>query len=270
MTDLAGTLCHYTVGTVAFEHILPSGTLRMSPYARMRDPLENRELSFCAAPGNLDADVADDKLSSAAFFIELVRSTMSMLCFTADAGDPYGPDDEPFMRAWARPRMWEQYGGAHQGVCLLFERDLLLERISDELQPRGMVVGADVSYVPRGFSGTAAARLDLESFDPYDLPKLARFVLDSKQDLFFTKSLDWEAEHEFRVMFSPEKKTGEGPRPADYVLVPFGDASAVRAVVLGEKYPDSEMPRALTVCEEHGLELLRVRWEAGVPSLVRA
>jgi hypothetical protein len=44
--DLANTLCHYTTAEAAFEHIIPWGELLMNPYARMRDPLENRELSF--------------------------------------------------------------------------------------------------------------------------------------------------------------------------------------------------------------------------------
>ena len=39
-------LCHYTRAEAALEHIIPSGNLRMSPYARMRDPLENHELTF--------------------------------------------------------------------------------------------------------------------------------------------------------------------------------------------------------------------------------
>jgi hypothetical protein len=43
LDDLADTLCHYTTADAAFGHIVPSGELRMSPYARMRDPLENRE-----------------------------------------------------------------------------------------------------------------------------------------------------------------------------------------------------------------------------------
>jgi hypothetical protein len=33
-------VAHYTRASVAFEHIIPSGTLRMSPYRSMRDPIE--------------------------------------------------------------------------------------------------------------------------------------------------------------------------------------------------------------------------------------
>ena len=38
----AGLMAHYTTAEAAFEHILPEERLRMSPYADMRDPIENK------------------------------------------------------------------------------------------------------------------------------------------------------------------------------------------------------------------------------------
>ena len=51
-------LCHYTRAEAALEHIIPSGNLHMSPYARMRDPLENHELTFS---GSLPLDGRPDE-----------------------------------------------------------------------------------------------------------------------------------------------------------------------------------------------------------------
>jgi hypothetical protein len=34
---------HYTTSEAAFDRILPSGQLRMSPLARLRDPVENKD-----------------------------------------------------------------------------------------------------------------------------------------------------------------------------------------------------------------------------------
>lgn len=53
--DPAAYLCHYTRADVAFEHILPSQELRMSPYARMRDPFENR-YPHLWVPGGIGGD----------------------------------------------------------------------------------------------------------------------------------------------------------------------------------------------------------------------
>jgi hypothetical protein len=39
-----GLLAHYTSAEVAFEHILPTNRLRMSPYRFMRDPVENKDI----------------------------------------------------------------------------------------------------------------------------------------------------------------------------------------------------------------------------------
>ena len=39
-----GLLAHYTSAAVAFEDILPTGKLRMSPYKRMKDLAENKDI----------------------------------------------------------------------------------------------------------------------------------------------------------------------------------------------------------------------------------
>jgi hypothetical protein len=39
-----GLLAHYTSAGVAFEHVLPTHCLRMSPYRYMRDPIENKDI----------------------------------------------------------------------------------------------------------------------------------------------------------------------------------------------------------------------------------
>jgi hypothetical protein len=57
--DPMDTLCHYTSADAALDHIIPEGKLRMSPYARMRDPLENRELTFV---GSLPLDGKPEEL----------------------------------------------------------------------------------------------------------------------------------------------------------------------------------------------------------------
>jgi hypothetical protein len=226
----------------------------------MRDPLENRELSFRSAEDDQSGDDGARVFDDTSFRVQLVRDRMNLLSFTTDARRGYTDDDLPFMRAWARARMWEQYANDHSGVCFAFDRDLVTNRLREYLSPRGMFGAREVTYLPRGFAQTSASRLDLVSFNPYDPEVVTRFVIDNQADLFFTKTLDWESEYEFRILYSPYK-----PRDDGYAEAPFGDASSVRAVILGERFPDWMFPAADWACKRVGVPLLRLQWVAGLP-----
>jgi hypothetical protein len=44
LTQTGRYFYHYTTWQTAFERIIPNGTLQLSPYSTMRDPLESHEL----------------------------------------------------------------------------------------------------------------------------------------------------------------------------------------------------------------------------------
>jgi hypothetical protein len=117
-------LCHYTTADAAFEHILPTGELRMSPYRLMRDPLEEHDLAFAAAwfPGSHpEAEAAYWGLMGR---VAELRGAMRLLSLTMDAED-YSADDFLYAFGWARARLWEQHASNHAGVCLVFNRQRL-------------------------------------------------------------------------------------------------------------------------------------------------
>ena len=71
----------------------------MSPYARMRDPLENRELTFAGSlpldgrPEELLLEELTDLMDDAALRVRRIRNRMLLLSFTVDA--TRGDGDEP-------------------------------------------------------------------------------------------------------------------------------------------------------------------------------
>jgi hypothetical protein len=266
--DPMDTLCHYTSADAALDHIIPEGKLRMSPYARMRDPLENRELTFVGSlpldgkPEELVLEELMDLMDDATFRIRRTRDRMLLLSFTVDATMGYGEGDEPFMRAWARARMWEQYASNHVGVCIAFDREKALGHLRAQLHALGSPTLGDVVYTPRGFRGTEAATLRLARFRE-DESSLAAWVVEHEADLYFTKTLDWQTEHEYRVTIFTDKTSNDG-----YVYVPFGGAESIRAVILGEHFPQAQVPKAESICEKAGIELLMLIWASGAPRLV--
>ncbi len=238
----------------------------MSPYSRMRDPLENRELAFFLDPSEPAPD-DEQFLADLSWHIERVRNRMFLLCLTHDAKSGYRASDLPFLRAWARARMWEQYAANHTGVCLAFDANRVLEHVSDNLRQRGMFFAGDVAYTPRGFAGTPAASLRPSDFGgtPHNFPKIGEFVLANEEAIFRTKTLDWEGEHELRLIFSPRVARGAPDVSDEYVFVPVGDAKSVRAVILGENFPEWQLPAARWACKQVGVPLVRLQWRAGLP-----
>jgi hypothetical protein len=234
----------------------------------MNDPLENRELTFSGTlpldgkPEELVFEELTDMMDKAQFRLRRIRNRMLLLCFTVDATTGYGARHEPFMRAWARPRMWDQYGHKHEGVCIVFDRAKALGHLRAELNALGSPTLGQVVYTPSGFGGTEAANLELARFR-HDESGLARWVVEREADLFFTKTLDWQTEHEFRVTLFPRETSDEG-----YVFVPFGGRESVRAVILGEHFPQARVAGAEAICQRAGVELLIAIWTHGRPRLV--
>jgi hypothetical protein len=261
MDDLSRTLCHYTTADAAFGHIIPSGQLRMSPYGRMRDPLESRELSFAIATSDDGTD--DDKalMDKVIDAVRQLRNRTLLLSFTIDETRGYTEDDRPFMRAWARARTWEQYASNHAGVCIAFDREQALSHIHAQLREISGIVGMGrVLYTPRGFRDTDAATVSLDLFRHDFEANIAMFMYARERDLFRTKTLDWQSEHEYRVTIMTDRTAAD-----DYLYVPFGDARSVRAVILGERFPEWQFPAAKWAREQVGVELLKLQWRDGLP-----
>ena len=146
---------HYTTADTAFRHILPSGTLRLGPYTTMRDPLEAKAWHLAGAgfvePGsNIDAEfVASYELAQRA------KQRSKLLSLSVDA--PYAEDDAPFGRGYALASMWELYGDAHAGVCLVFDRETLTRSFDIGLAPIGRAFHQPVRYTRAGVTSEPGA-----------------------------------------------------------------------------------------------------------------
>jgi hypothetical protein len=250
-----GLLAHYTSAAVVFEHVLSTGSLRMSPYSAMRDPAENKDL----VPGTagwgeeISGPEALAAWMAAVEHIKVIRDSMRVLSLTRESGGPGGMNT--FECCWARPRMWEQYGDAHRGTCLVFDRDRLEQRLNHEFDFK--VYLGNVRYTQAGIAQSAARTIiDQRIFDPEQRVRaVAEYVDKNYEDFYFLKTDDFASEHEFRAVLMSEGQ--------DFAYVEFGDALV--AVILGERFPDWQIPGAQQACEEGGVELRKMHWERGRP-----
>lgn len=157
--------------------------------------------------------------------------------------------------------MWAQYGEAHKGVCLIFDRALFHEAIVEALNTRCTIYCGPVEYSD-SWTGSQilAGALDEE--------EIARHGLESAlhshrhryyRTFFFTKSNDWSQEFEYRWV-----AIGANDEPE---FVPID--KAIVGIVVGVDFPKTYLPSLLPFCKELKIPGVRIGWENGIPLLIQ-
>jgi hypothetical protein len=262
LTDAGNLLAHYTRADTAFDRILPSGMLRMNPYSRMRDPFEYKEPMILSA-GSIGSDHDTDNriwflMQNA---VSRSKDPYCLLSLTQGIGSAAYGREEVFRCPWARARMWEQYAENHAGVCLVFDRQELVEAITHNLASEGSYRHGPVHYTLAGFGTAAGASVSLSDFSPDSVQDdVAIHVQRHHRDFFFLKTLDWATEYEYRFVWRPADEY-RGEPPIHHVS--YGDA--LRWVVVGEKFPNWQLPAARELTERAGAELKAMTWDLNFP-----
>jgi Protein of unknown function (DUF2971) len=256
-TKREGLLAHYTNASAAFEHILPLGTLRLSPYRLMRDPAENKD--FLPSIGMRgDPPQAGQAIDDVYALLKTARDRMRVLSFTRDAEER--GRFPGFDCCWARPRMWEQYADDHRGVCLLFDPAALKRAIAEQW-PTDSTYMHDVDYTREGIVGARGRTfIDERMFEGKERAQAVADYIEARRDvLFFLKSDDFATEYEYRIVLAAG---GD-----DYAHADYGDALV--GVVLGERFPTWQRPGAVQECSKIEVKLGRMHWAQGRPHVLR-
>jgi Protein of unknown function (DUF2971) len=248
---------HYTTSDAAFGHILPASRLRLSSLAKLRDPVENKDWVEQLWTGLSwpDEDVMRfDRLTKRPL------TETKIVSFTLDAA---ASNDAPeHARGYARPRMWEQYADNHSGVCLVFERARLTELLMVHLGQFGQAISDEVVYSNKPRKGHVNARsvnastLAHEGDGDIEVG-LRRHIEVHAAELFFRKLEDWASEHEYRFLALDDEER--------VVYAPYGDA--LRAVIIGERFPDWQLAAAARACSIAQVDLRQILWGAFPPGV---
>jgi len=254
-------LCHYTCADIALNHLLPSRRLRMNSFRRMRDPLENKELhKMLRFAGGVEPDRLS--LEDAQELVGEIRAQMRILSMTTDAAEYEDKEIRAFGRAYARPRMWEQYAEDHSGVCLAFSKNCMIGPFYETIKHFGAASCNPVRYKRGGFVVSPARLIDPKRITALGAEaSLTKHVSEHHEDLWFLKLSDWDSEYEYRfLVFAPTVARDE---PID---VPFGDS--LEAIILGEHFDPARLPRARRLATELEVRLCSLEWSSGRPSVI--
>lgn len=98
--------------------------------------------------------------------------------------------DNPSKRGFAIDPLWGHYAQNGNGVCLVFAKDKLISNLKEQFGE-----GAEVAHIEYISDFSNAIFTEGNS-----LEKIRHYIKHKIKDIFFTKSIDWEYEHELRIL----------------------------------------------------------------------
>jgi len=225
-------LYHYTSLETAVEYILPKMEMRLSPIFLVNDPIEyttNVDMVFITSYkdyANTDLDMYNNIENE---LIEFKNKKVKVLCFSQDNYLKLRALDNStnlnLGRGYGKPRMWSQYANQHRGVCLVFDKEILLEECQDTYKSN--IIFDSIKYQDE---------YELEN-DPFSvsydsstesIQEFVRNHLDkNKQNLFYMKKEDWKDENEFRIALIDN----------DTEFKYLSCKNSLVGIVLGDKFP---------------------------------
>jgi hypothetical protein len=109
VSDATKYVYHYTKSKTARDHILASGKLLLTSYAKTNDPKEYRNWQFDVGTNeNKDLSKYDSKEISD-WLTSTLKEATRIACFAQDDELSGHVIDDLFRRGFSRPRMWDQY-----------------------------------------------------------------------------------------------------------------------------------------------------------------
>jgi hypothetical protein len=245
-------LYHFTTHTTALEHIFPNQTIRFSPFSKTNDPRESKDWNFTFHSKTEPSDYRE-LISLQNEFNKTLKAHTKILCFARDV--PLKDEWINWLhpgRGFSRPRMWAQYAGNHQGVCLVFDKQKLNRVIHENLKQKDHIYNGAVDY---NISNYHAFSLNLDEikskgFEEY----IKNHLATNHKHLFLEKNNDWKDEAEYRwILFNKEN--------TDYEYVKYKDALV--AIILGIDFPPVYEIIIQSYCEKFNIHATRVYWENG-------
>jgi hypothetical protein len=259
MASRGWPLFHYTSATTALDHILVDAQLQLGPTSRLNDPYESEPhwVNFIQDAG--EQDMADAEMELFTRTSDLLREGCRLTCLTESRANEFS-SLSGYGDGWTRARMWAQYADHHSGVCLAFDQERLFEAAVQVASAKGLdLYEGLVQY--RAPDGRPADPITISlSRARADLPGVVQEIFPSiVRQLYFSKTWDWFAETEYRLVVRGE--VGD----VEHIDI----RRALTAIFLGSEFPRGRLDDVLARCQ-HLIEnrILMVHWRNGFPVAV--
>jgi hypothetical protein len=243
----------------ALDHVLPECRLRLSPFESTNDPKETKSWHFSLWSSRYRNEDHETGRKIGVELSATLKQNTTLACFCTDNAPLSGDHTRDILnRGYCKPRMWAQYADNHRGVCLVFRKDALVQKIAE--QSKGaLMLARKVSYRNRKLIqpiSPHAYMIDWDVFDALGPAMYARHhVAQYHVPLFFEKLQDWRDECEWRVVVL-------GPEPGP-LYVNFGQALV--GVIHGDNIDERMSWSIAEMTEGSSVEHMGLRWRNSVP-----
>jgi hypothetical protein len=167
---------HYT-SIPKILSILSDLKIKFGDFQNTNDPKEYFDPWISVFLGCCDSD--QDKLE-----INKEMQKYKLLCFSQNTE----------FKGYEHPRMWTQYAQNHEGCCIEFDTELLNSQIE---KYKGI-------YSIQSFNSEVNYTNKLMELKKTESESAKEFINRNFKYLFFTKSLDWQQESEYRYIIYSE------------------------------------------------------------------
>ncbi len=254
---------HYTTLEKGLECILKDMKLRLSPLSEVNDPREYQILHpyFPAFDNHTVVENSEPlkKIHEIRDYFDKFRNNHKVICFSRDSENIFNVPDhyKGIYRGFNKPTLWSHYADNHKGLCLIFDKDKLIESLISNFGSREKYKVYNDNLVNYVALENHIEKLGIkyEDIENHGLPKvLEDFTNQNIKDLLFTKTIDWEVENEFRIMVCDYSNKM-------YLYLPVSDS--LLAIVMGAKLPSVYWGSI----GQFGIPFAQLEWKNGLPFL---
>ncbi len=135
---------------------------------------------------------------------DILKANTKLVGFSRDKNEAAGKwQPEALLdRGFAKPSMWHHYGGKHNGLCLMFDRDKLnnafIKRLDQSRLVSGEVHYSNQGILPRPGDDPFVIKLTIVSSTTSYLSAIQSHLNRWFSELFLRKLPDWANEDEYR------------------------------------------------------------------------
>lgn len=236
------------------EKILATKMIRMSRYDLLNDPKESKATYTY---GGLPSKEIYD-LELIAEFSKRIRTYTKLLCFSKDirVRQKYDTNNPYNGKGFNHPRMWAQYGDGNRGICLVFDRQSLINEIGkiENTKPLCDKISYSTKYLDDLAFYETPYNIDMNELLAKGNEKYYQHHMrQNKRVYFFSKHTDWKDEAEYRIVLL-------GSSSNDILLKVN---SSLKAIIVGSEFPEVYLPSLGNICKNMSIDAYRVNWEKG-------
>lgn len=241
-------LLHFTGSKTFLDYISKNSNLRMNHLANVNDPKEAKHWPFAFYTRSRDISETQSLAAAGAFQDNLTHRTQ-ILCF-AETKAIEGRIDLTF------PSMWWHYADRHRGICLIFDKEILVSAAKDDIIAAGAstVMGSVTYHSAEDLFERDALHITYTDAFLHDPHEAVDAVLGQWPSLLTRKHSHWECESEFRIIARHRDQTN--------LFVDIG--SSLRGVAVGNDISEDDFRAILAICKHDGIPLYVVAWNGSI------